>query len=134
MVSDRTKSPWLSSPTCSSTSNRCANRPHRPRQRSSSARNPVTPGGLGGAGWYPIGRNPRGYRALRAAVLRTGAQTDHTARGKEAVARGIRSHPAALVGQDGIRSDEIPVAIEPYVQQYFEQVRKQTTPPAAKKQ
>jgi hypothetical protein len=33
-----------------------------------------------------------------------------------------------------ISRDEIPVAIEPYVQQYFEQVRKQTTPPAAKKQ
>ena len=33
-----------------------------------------------------------------------------------------------------ISRDEIPVAIEPYVQQYFEQVRKQTTPPAVKKQ
>ena len=34
-----------------------------------------------------------------------------------------------------ISRDEIPVAIEPYVQQYFEQVRKQATPPpVAKKQ
>jgi len=33
-----------------------------------------------------------------------------------------------------ISRDEIPVAIEAYVQQYFEQVRKQAIPPAAKKQ
>jgi hypothetical protein len=32
-----------------------------------------------------------------------------------------------------ISRDEIPAAIETYVQQYFEQVRKQATPPAAKK-
>ncbi len=34
-----------------------------------------------------------------------------------------------------ISRDEVPVALQPYVQQYFEQVRKQTgtTPPAAVK-
>jgi hypothetical protein len=41
---------------------------------------------------------------------------------------------AAQHGQSGgeINRDEIPVAMQPYVQQYFEQVRKQAPPPAKK--